>query len=57
MPEGFVHVYDLPTKFNTDLVSLPTIWHPEQYEIDQVGPATALYLWCSPSCIACLELG
>ena len=45
MPEGFVYVYDLPTKFNTDLVDLPTVWHPEQYDIDQVPPSTSTMHW------------
>ena len=34
-----MYVYDMPARFNTDLVDLPTIWHPEQYDIDQVSPA------------------
>ena len=36
MPKSFVYVYDMPSKFNTDILDLPTIWHPEQYDIDQV---------------------
>ena len=36
MPKSFVYVYDMPSKFNTDILELPTIWHPEQYDIDQV---------------------
>ena len=36
VPKSFVYVYDMPSKFNTDILDLPTIWHPEQYDIDQV---------------------
>ena len=36
VPKSFVYVYDMPTKFNSDILDLPTIWHPEQYDIDQV---------------------
>ena len=36
MPKSFVYVYDMPSRFNTDILDLPTIWHPEQYDIDQV---------------------
>ena len=50
MPEGFVYVYDLPAKFNTDLTDLPTIWHPEQYDIDQVAPGTGFNM---SVCFAC----
>lgn len=35
VPRGFLHVYDLPAKFNEDIKELPTQWHPEQYDIDQ----------------------
>ena len=35
MPRGFLHVYDLPAKFNEEIKELPTQWHPEQYDIDQ----------------------
>ena len=35
VPRGFLHVYDLPAKFNEDIRELPTQWHPEQYDIDQ----------------------
>ena len=35
VPRGFLHVYDLPPKFNEDIKELPTQWHPEQYDIDQ----------------------
>jgi hypothetical protein len=31
-----VYVYELPPQFNKDTEGLPTIWHPEQYDIDQV---------------------
>ena len=31
-----MYVYDMPARFNKDIVDLPTIWHPEQYDIDQV---------------------
>lgn len=33
-----MYVYDLPEKFNKDVKELPAIWHPEQYDIDQVSP-------------------
>ena len=36
VPKGFLHVYDLPPKFNEEIKELPTQWHPEQYDIDQV---------------------
>ncbi|BDA49002.1 probable glucuronosyltransferase [Coccomyxa sp. Obi] len=36
VPQDFVYVYDLPEKFNKDVTKLPTLWHPEQYDIDQV---------------------
>ena len=29
VPKSFVYVYDMPSKFNTDILDLPTIWHPE----------------------------
>ena len=35
VPRGFLHVYDLPPRFNEDIKELPTQWHPEQYDIDQ----------------------
>lgn len=38
VPREFVYVYDLPEKFNKDVTELPTLWHPEQYDIDQVMP-------------------
>ncbi len=38
VPKSFVYVYDMPSKFTSDILDLPTIWHPEQYDIDQVGP-------------------
>ena len=37
VPKNFVYVYDMPSKFNTEILDLPTIWHPEQYDIDQVS--------------------
>lgn len=36
MPKSFVYVYEMPSKFTSDILDLPTIWHPEQYDIDQV---------------------
>lgn len=36
VPRDFVYVYDLPSMFNEDTINLPTAWHPEQYDIDQV---------------------
>ncbi len=44
VPREFVYVYDLPEKFNKDVTELPTLWHPEQYDIDQVIP-DAFYFW------------
>lgn len=38
VPKGFLHVYDLPPRFNEDIKELPTQWHPEQYDIDQARP-------------------
>lgn len=37
VPKSFVYVYDMPSQFNSDILDLPTIWHPEQYDIDQVS--------------------
>lgn len=42
VPHEFVYVYDLPEKFNKDVKELPTIWHPEQYDIDQVTAGSVL---------------
>ena len=59
-----MYVYDMPPQFNTDLVDLPTIWHPEQYDIDQVSPALewgggpttppCMQGKVAPSCMACM---
>ena len=37
VPKSFVYVYDMPSQFNSDILELPTVWHPEQYDIDQVS--------------------
>ena len=54
MPKSFVYVYDMPSRFNTDILDLPTIWHPEQYDIDQVPPlrCTLLLVTCQ-HCATC----
>ncbi len=39
MAQDFVYVYDLPPRFNKDILDLPAKWHPEQYDIDQVRTA------------------
>ena len=44
VPEEFVYVYDMPARFNKDIVGLATIWHPEQYDIDQVQSRSPPYL-------------
>ena len=44
MPKNFVYVYDMPSKFNSEILDLPTIWHPEQYDIDQVSPLLSVIL-------------
>eukprot|EP00884_Botryococcus_braunii_P017223 jgi/Botrbrau1/4184/Bobra.0192s0044.1 len=33
--EGFVYVYDLPSRFNKDILDYRAEWHPMQYDTDQ----------------------
>lgn len=32
----FLYVYDMPSKFTSDIKKLSVEWHPEQYDYDQV---------------------